>query len=290
MLSAGLYGARRLPSCHDAHLPSDRYIQLESRAGACREPAPRLGGRRARLGAGCRRCAATPCERAGQTPRRRRRRRSRVRRADRGPRALSARAIPSPCVEARDRVGGRVLNAEIRGRDHRARRHVRRPDRGPPAGPRREAQGRRSSRPTTPARTSTSPTAQRAFADTSPPARRPPTPRILPDLALIVTDLDEKSTTVPVDAPWEAANAAEWDAQMLDSTSSERDQPRVQGPGAAAVFRCGQPPRCLDVHALLRAVGAGDDVGDHRDDAEARQPEGKQRREPTANSLTSPRT
>jgi hypothetical protein len=33
-------------------------------------------------------------------------------------------------------------------------------------------------------------------------------------------------------------------------------------------------------HGLLRAVWAGDDVSDHRDDAEAEEAEGKQRREP----------
>ena len=54
------------------------------------------------------------------------------------------------------------------------------------------------------------------FADTGPTGTAPPDPVILPDLALVVADLDQKSTTVPVDAPWTAANAAEWDAQTLE--------------------------------------------------------------------------
>ena len=44
----------------------------------------------------------------------------------------------------------------------------------------------------------------------------PPDPIILPDLALVVADLDQKSLGVPVDAPWEAANAAEYDSQTLE--------------------------------------------------------------------------
>ncbi len=54
------------------------------------------------------------------------------------------------------------------------------------------------------------------FADTGPTGTAPPDPVILPDLALVVGDLDQKSTTVPIDAPWTAANAAEWDAQTLE--------------------------------------------------------------------------
>ena len=126
------------------------------------------------------------------------------------------------CVEARDRVGGRVLNAEIGGGEITERG-------GTFVGPTQDhllalaaklkvglfetyntgenlyiANGQRL-----------------RFADTSPTGSAPPDPAILPDLALIVTDLNEKSTTVPVDAPWEAANAAEWDAQTLEQYIEE---------------------------------------------------------------------
>jgi hypothetical protein len=40
------------------------------------------------------------------------------------------------------------------------------------------------------------------------------------------------------------------------------------------------PGEAWTCHALPCAVGASDDVGDHRDDAEPEQPEGKQRPEP----------
>ena len=126
------------------------------------------------------------------------------------------------CVEARDRVGGRVLNAEIGGGEITERG-------GTFVGPTQDhvlalaaklkvglfetyntgenlyiAGGQRL-----------------RFSDTSPTGSAPPDPAILPDLALIVTDLDEKSKTVPVDAPWEAANAAEWDATTLEQYIEE---------------------------------------------------------------------
>ena len=45
----------------------------------------------------------------------------------------------------------------------------------------------------------------------------PPDPLILPDLALVVSELDQMSRSVPVEAPWRASNAAEWDGQTLES-------------------------------------------------------------------------
>src|SRR3954452_25073296 len=55
------------------------------------------------------------------------------------------------------------------------------------------------------------------WSDTGPTGTAPPDPALLADLANIVMDLDTKATTVPVDAPWEAPNAATWDAQTLET-------------------------------------------------------------------------
>ncbi len=44
----------------------------------------------------------------------------------------------------------------------------------------------------------------------------PPDPLILPDAAVLQTRIDQMSTEVPVDAPWAAAKAAEWDAISVD--------------------------------------------------------------------------
>jgi monoamine oxidase len=55
------------------------------------------------------------------------------------------------------------------------------------------------------------------YSDTGPTGTAPLDPVILPDLTLVVTQLDQMSTEVPVDAPWTAANAASYDAQTLES-------------------------------------------------------------------------
>ena len=55
------------------------------------------------------------------------------------------------------------------------------------------------------------------FSDTGPTGSAPSDPTILPDLATVVAQLDQMSTTVPIDAPWTAPKAAEWDGQTLET-------------------------------------------------------------------------
>jgi monoamine oxidase len=55
------------------------------------------------------------------------------------------------------------------------------------------------------------------FSDTGPTGSAPSDPTILPDLATVVTQLDQMASTVPVDAPWTAAKAGEWDGQTLET-------------------------------------------------------------------------
>ena len=55
------------------------------------------------------------------------------------------------------------------------------------------------------------------YSDTGPTGTAPPDPVILPELTLVVAQLDQMSTEVPVDAPWSAAKAASYDAQTLQS-------------------------------------------------------------------------
>ena len=45
----------------------------------------------------------------------------------------------------------------------------------------------------------------------------PNDPTVLPEIAKVVMDLDSMSQSVPVDAPWTAQNAQDWDSQTLDS-------------------------------------------------------------------------
>jgi monoamine oxidase len=65
------------------------------------------------------------------------------------------------------------------------------------------------------------------YSDTGPTGSAPPDPAILPDLARAVFALDRMSREVPVDAPWRASSAAEWDLQTLatwlrDSSDNQR--------------------------------------------------------------------
>ena len=65
------------------------------------------------------------------------------------------------------------------------------------------------------------------YSDTGPTGTAPNDPAILPELAAVVTQLNEMSKEVPVDAPWDSARAAEWDGQTLetwvrDNSRSER--------------------------------------------------------------------
>ncbi|HEV2814565.1 MAG TPA: FAD-dependent oxidoreductase, partial [Solirubrobacteraceae bacterium] len=65
------------------------------------------------------------------------------------------------------------------------------------------------------------------YSDTGPTGTAPNDPAILPELAAVVTQLNEMSKEVPVDAPWASARAAEWDGQTLetwvkDNSSTER--------------------------------------------------------------------
>ncbi len=55
------------------------------------------------------------------------------------------------------------------------------------------------------------------FSDTGPTGSAPLDPAILPDLATIIGNLDTMSTEVPVDAPWSAAKAGQYDSQTLES-------------------------------------------------------------------------
>ncbi len=54
------------------------------------------------------------------------------------------------------------------------------------------------------------------YSDTGPFGTAPPDPTIAADTAAIVAQLDQMATTVPVDAPWEAANAANWETYTLE--------------------------------------------------------------------------
>jgi monoamine oxidase len=96
------------------------------------------------------------------------------------------------------------------------------------------------------------------YSDTGPTGTAPPDPTILPDLALVVQQLDQMSTTVPVDAPWSAANAAQWDGQTLETwIKANSVNPRFQQLTSLAtrpIF--GAEPRELSLLFVLFYIAA----------------------------------
>ncbi len=55
------------------------------------------------------------------------------------------------------------------------------------------------------------------YSDKTPAGIVPPDPTIAADAAAVVTLMDQLSTEVPVDAPWQASRAGQWDGQTLES-------------------------------------------------------------------------
>ncbi|MFL5906536.1 MAG: flavin monoamine oxidase family protein [Solirubrobacterales bacterium] len=121
-------------------------------------------------------------------------------------------------LEARNRVGGRALNADIGGGEitERGATFI---------GPTQDHIGQLARQ----MGVSTFPTYdtgdnvyirdgnRMTYSDTGPTGTAPPDPVILPDLALVVMQLDQMSTQVPVGSPWTAPNARAWDNQTLEN-------------------------------------------------------------------------
>lgn len=121
-------------------------------------------------------------------------------------------------LEARDRVGGRVLNHDLGGGKVSETG-------GTFAGPTQDhvlnlaAELGVATFPTydTGDDVYSSNGQRQTYSDTGPTGTAPPDPAMLADLTTVVTRLDQMSTGVPVDAPWQAANAEEYDRQSLGS-------------------------------------------------------------------------
>ena len=99
------------------------------------------------------------------------------------------------------------------------------------------------------------------YSDTGPTGTAPLDPAILPDLALVVAQLDEMSKEVPVDAPWNAPRAREFERYTLEewirqNTSSDRFRQLVPA-ATRAIF--GTEPRELSLLFTLFYIAASGD-------------------------------
>ena len=90
----------------------------------------------------------------------------------------------------------------------------------------------------------------------------PPDPTILPDLVAIIALIDELSTQVPVDAPWTADSAEEWDSQTLDTWLREHTVSPQTREVASAAFNAlfgGEAREISLLYALWYVACAGDE-------------------------------
>lgn len=99
---------------------------------------------------------------------------------------------------------------------------------------------------------------RQTYSDTGPTGSAPPDPLLLPDLTTVITRLDQMSTEVPVDAPWTAPKAEEYDRQSLGSwLAANTVNPDFAALAAAAtrpIF--GAEPRELSLLYVLYYIAA----------------------------------
>jgi monoamine oxidase len=98
-------------------------------------------------------------------------------------------------------------------------------------------------------------------ADT-PVGNAPIDPVVSADIVLAVTQLDQMATTVPVDRPYEAEKAQEWDRQTLDTwlrehTSGSDEFMAVVSAATEAIFGC--EPRDVSLLYVLYYIAASGD-------------------------------
>ncbi|MGZ4540172.1 MAG: flavin monoamine oxidase family protein [Blastococcus sp.] len=89
----------------------------------------------------------------------------------------------------------------------------------------------------------------------------PPDPTILPDLLAVIALVDQMSTSVPVDAPWTADDAEEWDSQTFDTWLREHTaspQTRKVASGAFEALFGGEAREISLLYALWYIACAGD--------------------------------
>ena len=101
------------------------------------------------------------------------------------------------------------------------------------------------------------------YADSGITGQAPPDLLALPDLLLAVPALDSMSKSVPVDAPWAAARAAEWDAQSLETwirrNTTGGARFRAQSTAAIRAIFAAEPREISLLFALFFIAASGDE-------------------------------
>ncbi len=100
------------------------------------------------------------------------------------------------------------------------------------------------------------------YSDTGPLGTAPPDPTIAAELVEVVQQLDQMSTQVPVDAPWEASSASSWDGQTLQSwVNSNSVTPRFQAlvPAATRPIFGAEPGELSLLFVLFYIASSGNE-------------------------------
>ena len=105
--------------------------------------------------------------------------------------------------------------------------------------------------------------ARTTYADGGLTGQAPPDLLALPDLLLTIPALDSMSKSVPVDAPWAAARAAEWDAQSLETwirrNTTGGARFRAQSTAAIRAIFAAEPREISLLFALFFIAASGDE-------------------------------
>ena len=101
------------------------------------------------------------------------------------------------------------------------------------------------------------------FPADSPLGNAPPDPVVAPDIALAVAQLDEMATDFPVDAPWSSPHAEEWDRQTLDTwlrahTSGNPEFMAVTSAATEAIFGC-EPGELSLLYTVFYIAASGNE-------------------------------
>ena len=167
-------------------------------------------------------------------------------------------------LEANDRVGGRVWNHELHGGEVSERG-------GTFVGPTQDhiinlaaEHGIGTFSAVIPGdNVYVDPDGQRStYSDTGPTGTAPLDPAILPDLATVVTQLNEMSKEVPVDAPWNSPRAREFERYTLEEwirQNSASDRFRALVPTATRPIFGTEPREISLLFTLFYIAASGDE-------------------------------
>jgi monoamine oxidase len=101
------------------------------------------------------------------------------------------------------------------------------------------------------------------FPSDTPLGTAPADPLVAPDIALTVAQLDDMATKVSVDEPWSSDNAEEWDSQTLDTwlrghTSGNPEFMAVTSAATEAIFGC-EPRELSLLYTVFYIAASGNE-------------------------------